>query len=81
MMISNKVILHILYRNYKIFIKDIFSYLIIQTLNVHTDREFDNHDEQHLKLCIGKQTFLIPNLSKSSDKVAAFHFGADYKYN
>lgn len=54
MMISNKVILHILYRNYKIFIKDIFSYLIIQTLNVHTDREFDNHDEQHLKLCIGK---------------------------
>ena len=38
---SNEVILHILYRIYKTFIKNIYSHLIVQSLNVHTDREFD----------------------------------------
>lgn len=50
MTISIKVLLHTLYRNFKTFIKNVFSYLIIQTLNAQTDREFDNHDEHHLKL-------------------------------
>lgn len=54
MMFSNKGILHILYRNYKTFIENVFSYLIIQTLNEHTYRDFDSHYEQHLKLCIGE---------------------------
>lgn len=52
MKISKEVILQILYRIYKTFIKNIYSHLIIQSLNVHTENLI-NHNGQHLMLCIG----------------------------